>query len=99
MGRGRPGGGPQAPGQPLRLTDPKRVDGGVLVSVRANRRGTAYLYSWDGDTALGSQTVELRPGKAQQILVPVSGGQANAVLAAFETADGSALAQRHPVGH
>ena len=86
------------PDNALRLTDPKRVDGGVLVSVRANRRGTAYLYSWDGDTALGSQTVELRPGKAQQILVPVSGGQANAVLAAFETADGSALAQRHPVG-
>ncbi|ROT26827.1 sugar-binding protein [Micromonospora sp. HM5-17] len=86
------------PARTLRLSNPKRVDGGVLVTVRADRRGTAYLYSWNGDTALGSETVELRPGQTRRVFVPVSDGRADGVLAAFETADGSALARHLPVG-
>ncbi|MEO3924137.1 PIG-L family deacetylase [Micromonosporaceae bacterium B7E4] len=77
---------------------PKRVDGGILVDVRATRKGTAYLYSWTGDTALGSQTVELRSGQHERVFVPAGEGRATSVLAAFETADGAALARRAPVG-
>ncbi|MFF4879274.1 sugar-binding protein [Micromonospora sp. NPDC000668] len=84
------------PERALTLTGQRPVAGGVEVTVKADRKGTAYLYSWDGDRALGSRTVELRPGRAVKVLVPVSDGTATSVLAAFE-ANGAALAKQAPI--
>ncbi|MFD1320225.1 sugar-binding protein [Micromonospora sonneratiae] len=86
---------PRLPGNAFTISKAQRVTGGVLVTVRANRTGTAYLYTWNGDVALGDQTVELRAGKSRQVLVPVTGGQASSVLAAFEaSADGAAVSHQ-----
>ncbi|MEV1332132.1 sugar-binding protein [Micromonospora costi] len=82
---------PRLPGTALRVTDQRRVAGGVKVTLRADRSGTAYLYAWDGDRSLGDRSVDLRKGRAVTVVVPVGGGRPDAVLAAFE-AGGSALA-------
>jgi LmbE family N-acetylglucosaminyl deacetylase len=87
---------PRLPERALTVGSKGQVAGGVLVRVRADRTGMAYLYSWDGNVALGTQTVQLRAGETQTVLVPVSGGSATSVLAAFE-AGGSAVARQVPI--
>ncbi|MBQ0906497.1 sugar-binding protein [Micromonospora sp. U21] len=84
---------PRLPERALRLTRQRRVNGGVEVALQSDRTGTAYLCTWNGDRALGSRTVELRPGQPVTVLVPVDGDEATAVLAAFESG-GSAVAQQ-----
>ncbi|MFG3708046.1 sugar-binding protein [Micromonospora sp. NPDC047670] len=84
------------PERALRLTAQRRVAGGVEVTVRADRTGTAYLHAWDGDRSLGERTVRLNSGRPVTVLVPVTGGTPTALLAAFE-AGGAALARHVPL--
>ncbi|MGW1057773.1 PIG-L family deacetylase [Micromonospora rubida] len=84
------------PEKALRLTDQRRVAGGVLVTLRADRTGTAYLYAWNGTTALGDKKVELTAGRPVTVVVPVASGRPSALLAAFES-NGSALASKLPL--
>lgn len=84
------------PEKALRLTDQRRVAGGVLVTLRADRAGTAYLYAWNGTTALGDRTVELTAGRPVTVVVPVASGRPSALLTAFES-NGSALASKLPL--
>ncbi|TDC46217.1 GlcNAc-PI de-N-acetylase [Micromonospora sp. KC207] len=84
------------PEEALRLTDQRRVAGGVRVTLRADRAGTAYLYAWDGDAALGDRTVELRANRSVTVVVPVASGRPTALLAAYESS-GSALARSLPL--
>ncbi|MFD2763448.1 sugar-binding protein [Micromonospora eburnea] len=87
---------PGLPAGALRLGDARSVPGGVSVTLRADRSGTAYLYGWDGDVALGDRTVDLTAGRAVTVVVPVAGGTPTSLLAAFE-AGGSALARQLPL--
>ncbi|WP_428964245.1 PIG-L family deacetylase [Micromonospora fluostatini] len=83
------------PAGALTVTGVRTVSGGIEVTVRADRRGTAYLYAWDGDTSRGSRSVDLRTDRPVNVLIPVDGGDPARVLAAFEAANGSgALAQQ-----
>ncbi|GAB3058025.1 sugar-binding protein [Micromonospora schwarzwaldensis] len=84
------------PERALRLTGQRQVAGGVRVTVQADRAGTAYLHTSDGDRSLGERTVQLRPGHPVTVLVPVTGGTPSAVLAAFESG-GAALARQVPL--
>ncbi|MET8910468.1 sugar-binding protein [Micromonospora sp. NPDC004551] len=84
---------PQLPAEALRLTDARAVDGGVSVTLRADRAGTAYLYGWDGDRPTGDRTVTLAAGSPVTVVVPVTAGTPTSLLAAFE-ADGKAVASR-----
>ncbi|WFE36542.1 hypothetical protein [Micromonospora sp. WMMD975] len=72
------------------------MTGGVRVTVRADRAGTVYLHSYDGDRSLGERSVQLRRGRATTVVVPVTGGTPTSVLAAFESG-GAALARRVPL--
>ncbi|GAA2219657.1 hypothetical protein ACFY2R_24930 [Micromonospora olivasterospora] len=87
---------PRLPQDALRLTGQRPVAGGVEVTLRADRAGTAYLYAWDGDAALGDRTVELAAGRSATVVAPVAGGTPTALLAAFES-NGSALARSLPL--
>ncbi|MEU4642991.1 sugar-binding protein [Micromonospora sp. NPDC023814] len=84
------------PERALRLTGQRQVAGGVQVTVLADRAGTAYLHAWDGERSLGERSVQLRPGDPVTVLVPVTGGTADGLLAAFE-AGGAALARHVPL--
>ncbi|MFJ6196146.1 sugar-binding protein [Micromonospora sp. NPDC092111] len=81
----------------LRLTGQQRVAGGVRVTLRADRAGTAYLYAWDGTTTRGDRTVALAAGDRITLLVPVADGTPTSLLAAFE-AGGATLARQLPLG-
>ncbi|MBO4209580.1 sugar-binding protein, partial [Micromonospora echinofusca] len=87
---------PRLPERALTLSKVQAVPGGVQVTVRADRTGTAYLYAWDGDVDHGALTVELRAGQPQTVLVPTDGSDVSSVLAAFES-DGRALARQAAV--
>ncbi|MEV0807115.1 sugar-binding protein [Micromonospora sp. NPDC050200] len=87
---------PRLPESALRLTGQRRVTGGVEVTLRADRAGTAYLYAWDGDRSRGDRSVELTAGSPVTVLVPVVEGTPASLLAAFE-ADGAALARQIPL--
>ncbi|MCI4066865.1 PIG-L family deacetylase [Micromonospora sp. R77] len=84
------------PERALRITGQRQVAGGVSVTVRADRAGTAYLHTFDGDRSLGERTVQLRAGQQVTVVVPVTGGTPTSVLAAFEAGDG-ALARQVPL--
>ncbi|WFE57396.1 sugar-binding protein [Micromonospora sp. WMMD712] len=84
------------PEKALRLTDQRRVPGGVKVTLRADRSGTAYLYAWDGSAALGDRTVELKANRSVTVVVPVASGRPTALLVAYES-HGAALARSLPL--
>ncbi|MGN9767992.1 sugar-binding protein [Micromonospora sp. SD12] len=84
------------PERALRLTDQRQVAGGVQVTVRADRAGTVYLHTWDGDRSLGERSVQVRSGRPVTVVVPTTGGTPTSVLAAFE-AGGAALARQVPL--
>ncbi|SCL17315.1 hypothetical protein GA0074692_0140 [Micromonospora pallida] len=71
------------------MTDQQVTRDGVRVTLRADRTGTAYLYTWDGDRSLGSHTVDLTAGRSVTVVVPVAGGTPTSLLAAFEAGDGA----------
>ncbi|MEU9507965.1 sugar-binding protein [Micromonospora sp. NPDC048170] len=85
------------PERALKLTGQRQVAGGVQVTVQADRAGTVYLHTWDGDRSLGERTVQVSSGRQVTVLVPVTGGTPTSVLAAFE-AGGAALARQVSVG-
>ncbi|MEU0150369.1 sugar-binding protein [Micromonospora fulviviridis] len=87
---------PRLPAEALRLTGARTVTGGVSVTLRADRAGTAYLYGWDGDRPTGDRTVSLTAGSPVTVVVPVTAGTPTSLLAAYE-ADGAALAHRLPL--
>ncbi|MFC4149528.1 sugar-binding protein [Micromonospora mangrovi] len=84
------------PERALRITGQRQVTGGVQVTVRADRTGTVYLHTFDGDRSLGERTVQVRSGRPVTVVVPVTGGTPHSVLAAFE-AGGAALARQVPL--
>ncbi|WP_229402552.1 sugar-binding protein [Micromonospora okii] len=84
------------PEKALRLTDQRRVADGVRVTLRADRAGTAYLYAWDGNAALGERKVELKANQSVTVVVPATSGKPTDLLAAFES-NGSALASSLPL--
>ncbi|SCL22734.1 hypothetical protein [Micromonospora inyonensis] len=75
------------PEKALRVTDPQVTADGVRVTLRADRAGTAYLYTWDGERALGTRTVELTADGQVTVVVSVTGGTASSLLAAIESGD------------
>jgi LmbE family N-acetylglucosaminyl deacetylase len=82
------------PDSAFQISNPAPVNGGYTVTITADRKGTAYLYSWDGDYALGSRTVELRANQTLSVFVP-SEGAATTILGAFESAaNGAAVAHQ-----
>ncbi|BCL13207.1 sugar-binding protein [Micromonospora sagamiensis] len=85
------------PEKALRVTDQQVTADGVRVTLRADRAGTAYLYTWDGERALGTRTVELTAGGQVTVVVPVTGGTASSLLAAIESGD-AARAYQVPLG-
>ncbi|MEU7934711.1 sugar-binding protein [Micromonospora echinofusca] len=84
------------PERALRLTGQRQVADGVRVTVRADRAGTVYLHTADGDRSLGERSVQVRAGRPVTVVVPATGGTPTSVLAAFE-AGGAALARQVPL--
>ncbi|WP_089000178.1 hypothetical protein [Micromonospora echinofusca] len=66
------------------------------MTVRADRAGTVYLHTADGDRSLGERSVQVRSGRPVTVVVPATGGAPTSVLAAFE-AGGAALARQVPL--